>query len=82
VYLQNGFGRLGDTPLKDQVVSGCIIRSISVPFRKDFNDFRQEVRKAIGRYVTFRSDGGRTLDSLLNAEPNLLPFIRDQHNSC
>jgi len=65
---------------KDKVVFGSITRELFVPFRKDFTKFHQEVRKAIGRYVTFRSDQGAILDHLLNSEPGFLPAIQATHS--
>jgi hypothetical protein len=68
-------------PPKDRVVSGSMTRILVVPFRKNFTDFRQEVRKAVGRYVTFRSNQGAYLDSLLNSEPTFPQMIQAQHGS-
>jgi hypothetical protein len=65
---------------KDKMVFGSVTRELFVPFRKDFNAFRQEVRKAVGRYVTFRSDQGVILDKLINSAPSFLPAIQASHN--
>lgn len=76
MYMQTGLG----TPLpKDKVLSATITRQLHVPFRTAFSDFRQEVRKALGRYITFRSDAGAYLDSLLSSEPTFPKTIQDQH---
>ena len=76
MYMQIG---LGDPLPKDKIILATITRELRVPFRTKFSDFLQEVRKALGRYVTFRSDGGAHLDSLLNSEPTFPKTIKDQH---
>jgi len=78
MYMQFG---LGDPLPKDKIILATITRVLHVPFRTRFSDFRQEVRKALGRYVTFRSDKGTNLDSLLNSEPTFLQTIKDMHDS-
>lgn len=68
-------------PLKDRVVSASITRILVVPFRRNFTDFRQAVRKAVGQYVTFRRDQGAYLDNLLRSEPTFPQTIQMQHSS-
>jgi hypothetical protein len=68
------------TPSKDRIVEGSITRIIVVPYRRNFNEFRQEVRKALGRYTMFRSDRGANLDRLLNSEPTFLQSIQMLHS--
>jgi hypothetical protein len=68
-------------PPKDRVVSASMTRILVVPFRKNFADFSQEVRKAIGRYTTFRSDRGAYVDTLLKSEPTFPKTIQMQHSS-
>jgi hypothetical protein len=43
----------------------CAQWNFTVPFRNDFKKFREEVRQAIGRRVTFRSDKGAFVDKFL-----------------
>jgi hypothetical protein len=66
---------------KARIVWGSITRILVVPFRRNFTDFRQEVRKALGKHITFRSDRGAYLDSLLNSEPTFPKTIQTQHSS-
>jgi hypothetical protein len=70
------------TPLpKDRVVVGTMTRILFVPFRRNLAEFRQEVRKSLGRYTTFRSDQGAFLDRLLRSEPGFEQMVRMQHSA-
>jgi hypothetical protein len=81
MYLQTGFGQLAAPLPKDSVSHVSITRIIVVPFRKNFTAFRAEVRKALGRYTSFRSDQGAFLDRLLlDSVPSFLEYIQKRHN--
>jgi hypothetical protein len=78
MYMQTGLG--GPLP-KDKVNFISVSRQLSLPYREDFDEFRKEVRKALGRYLTFRSDAGAHLDSLLASEPNFWKNIKKWHEA-
>jgi hypothetical protein len=71
MYLRTGLGQ----PTQHKLVSlkscsemqpaTCAQLNFSVPFRTEFQKFRKEVRQAIGKRVTFRSDRGAFFDRFL-----------------
>lgn len=64
--LQLGFGQFGAAPGKHKLLEVSARWDLQVPFRADFNNFREEVRLAIGQHVTFRSDKGKFVADFLN----------------
>lgn len=84
MYIRTGLGQ----PTEHKLVSSktcsamqpatCAQWRFTVPFRKDFKTFREEVRQAIGKRVTFRSDRGAFVDrNLINAEGTLKELHND-----
>jgi hypothetical protein len=51
------FEGLGLGEPKDVLVAKCRAWVVNVPFKKDYEEFRAEVRKAIGRHVRGRAKG-------------------------
>jgi hypothetical protein len=71
MYLRTGLGQ----PRQHKLVSlkscsemqpvTCAQWNFTVPFRTEFEKFRKEVRQAVGKRVTFRSDRGAFVDRFL-----------------
>jgi hypothetical protein len=90
MYLQTGLGQ-PSAPLSKHKLIGikrnqCQIWipcewaqwQLLVPFRKGYDNFREEVRQAIGKRVTFRSDRGAFVDAFLNKyAPQLTELYND-----
>jgi outer membrane protein OmpA-like peptidoglycan-associated protein len=55
-----------------------IARTLKVLFKEDFQDFRREVERAVGRWTIFRSDGGKRIKRLI--EP-WIENLRSIHKS-
>jgi hypothetical protein len=77
MYLRTGFGQLSAPPPTNKLLgikrNKCQISipcdeaqwQLEVPFRKDPAQFHKELRQAVGRRVTFRSDGRAFVDAFL-----------------
>ena len=90
MYMRPGFGQLGEPPSTSKLLgikrNQCQISipcdeaqwQLLVPFRKDPVQFHKELRQAVGRRVTFRSDGGAFVDGFLK---NYEGFFNKLHSN-
>jgi hypothetical protein len=81
MYLRTGLGQPRQVSSKTcsaMQPATCVQWNFTVPFRTDFEKFRKEVRQAIGKRVTFRSDRGAFVDRFLpGAEQVLTELHKD-----
>jgi hypothetical protein len=85
MYLWTGLGKPVQHSLKTLYTCSviqpakCAQWVIAAPFRKDFANFREELRKEMGKRVTFRRDRGAFVDRWLKNSETRLKEIHEYY---
>jgi hypothetical protein len=81
IYWARKAGEGAASELEGEFEEEITSRVLSVKFRRDFNQFRLEVARAIGRWTVYRSDQGqRALEHVTDNDEVLRNFHKDLLN--
>jgi hypothetical protein len=60
-------------------ITEVVTKILKVPFKRDFQDFRREVEKKVGRWTIFRSDQGQRVKKLIEPWKDILKKIHKEN---